>query len=344
MCDDHAVEVISGTRHAELPIGNDPSRVGEARRHATPAARACGFGEVEAGRLAIVVTELATNLLRHATGGRLLLAAHPARREVEVIAVDHGPGIPDVARSLGDGYSTSGTPGTGLGAVRRLATDFDVHSSVPQGTIVLARIRADGAGVPVRQALQVGAVSIAKPGEQVCGDGWACVIDGPRAALLVVDGLGHGPDAAEAARLAEQAFLEAPATAPPQLLGRVHARLRGSRGAAVAMLQVDGDEDSVCLAGAGNVVGRIVSGVGDRTLLTQHGTAGIRIRTPEAARFGWPAHALIVVCTDGVETRWKPELLHPVLGHDPSLVAALLVRQHARGRDDATVAVLRRRH
>lgn len=344
MCDDHAVEVSSGTQHADLPIGRDPSRVGEARRQAAHAAMACGFGEVDAGRLAIVVTELATNLLRHAIGGRLLLAGRPRQREVEVIALDDGPGIPDIARSLGDGYSTSGTPGTGLGAVRRLATDFDIHSSVSHGTIVLARIRADGAGAPVRRALQVGVVSIAKPGEQVCGDGWACVIDGHRAALLVADGLGHGPDAAEAAKLAEQTFLEAPATAPHQLLERVHARLRGSRGAAVAMLQVEGDEGSVCLAGAGNVVGRIVSGVVDRTLLTQHGTAGIRIRTPEETRIGWPPHALIVVCTDGIETRWKPELLHPVLGHDPSVVAALLVRQHSRGRDDATVAVMRRRH
>jgi len=335
--------VISGTQHADLPIGNDPSRVGSARREAAQAAMACGFGEVEAGRLAIVVTELATNLLRHATGGRLLLAARPDRREVEVIALDDGPGMPDVARSLGDGYSTSGTPGTGLGAVRRLATDFDIHSSVPGGTLVLARIRAEGAATPARQALQVGAISIAKPGEPVSGDGWACVIDGHRATLLVADGLGHGPDAAEAAQLAIQAFLHAPSSATPQLLARVHERLRGSRGAAVAMVQVDGSDGSGTLTGAGNVVGRIVSGVEDRTLLTQHGTAGVRIRTPEEVRFDWPPHALIAVCTDGVETRWKSELLHPVLGHDPSLVAAMLVRQHSRGRDDTTVAVLRRR-
>lgn len=335
------MELISGGAHAEFPI-EDASRVGEARRHAARLALECALPELEAGRLAIVVTELATNLMRHASRGRLLIGGRPAQREVEVLAVDHGPGIADVERSLDDGYSTAGTPGTGLGAVRRLAGGFDLHSSQPEGTLVVARVRAEAAP-PASSSLCLGAISVAKPGERVCGDAWAIALDGPRAALLVADGLGHGPDAAEAAAAAVEAFRAEPFAPLRRQLERIHARLRSTRGAAVSLMQADQDAATIRTAGAGNVVGRLVTGIEDRTLLTQHGTAGVSVRTPEEITVPWPAHALLVVCSDGVETRWRPELLRPVLGRDPALAAALLLREHGRGRDDATVAVLRRR-
>nr|WP_283254143.1 ATP-binding SpoIIE family protein phosphatase [Ramlibacter paludis] len=323
----------------------DTSRVGEARRHAAELARDCGLDEVQAGRLALVVTELATNLVRHADKGRLLLSARTERGEVEVISIDEGPGIRDVERSLGDGFSTGSTPGTGLGAVRRLAGDFDLYSSVPQGTVVVARVRAERPTPPAAEsAIVVGAISLAAPGETVCGDGWGFALHGNKATVMVVDGLGHGPEAAEAAEAALKMFREEPLAAPTELLQDVHRRLRATRGAAIAMMQVDASADTVRTSGAGNVVGRLVSGISDRTLLTQHGTAGVTIRTPEETSTAWPAHALLVVCSDGIATRWQADLLGPVLGRDPALAAALLVRDHCRGRDDATVAVLRRRH
>lgn len=330
-----------GALHAAFPM-EDASRVGEARRHAAQLAGECGFDDVEAGRLALVVTELATNLVKHAKHGRLWLMGLHAQREVEVIAVDDGPGIVDIDRSLGDGYSTAGTPGTGLGAVRRLAQRFDVVSHVPGGTIVLARVQAaqDDASA---SATCIGAVSLAAPGERVCGDGWAFAREGVLAAVMVADGLGHGPDAAEAAGVALETFAEDPWCAPRDLLQRTHEALRRTRGAAVMVLHADADAGRIRSAGAGNVLARLVSGTSDRTVLCQHGTAGLTIRTPEETTTAWPAHALLVVCTDGIETRWKGEELAPVLGRDPALAAALLARDHCRGRDDATVAVLRRK-
>jgi anti-sigma regulatory factor (Ser/Thr protein kinase) len=333
--------MISGSVHAVIPMG-DPSRVGEARRHAAQLAFECGFDEVNAGRLALVVTELGTNLVRHAREGRMWLSARPAQREVEVVAVDQGPGIADVERSLGDGYSTGGTPGTGLGAVRRLAQEFDLHSAMPEGTLVLARVRASG-GAAVQNAFSAGAVSFAAPGERVCGDGWAFAFDGDLAALVVADGLGHGPDAAEAGAAALESFAEDPFASPRQLLERIHQALRRTRGAAVMVLHADAAAGSIRSVGAGNVMGRLVSGVSDRTLLCQHGTAGVAMRSPEEVTTPWPPHALLVVYSDGIESRWKGEVLAPVLARDPALAASLLARDHCRGRDDATVAVLRRK-
>jgi anti-sigma regulatory factor (Ser/Thr protein kinase) len=335
------VEVILGTHHTAFPM-DEGSRVGEARRHAAELAEACGMDETQAGRLALVVTELATNLVRHAQQGRLLLAGRPSLGEVEVVAIDQGPGIPDMARSMGDGYSTGSTPGTGLGAIRRLAHEFDMHSTVPEGTVIVARVRAAS-----RRAAPIGfeaaAISLPAPGEQVCGDGWAWACDGQQAAIVVADGLGHGPDAAEAARAALESFAADPMRGPRERLQDTHARLRSTRGAAVMMLNADAQAGTVRSAGAGNVMARLVSGVVDRTLLTQHGTAGVTIRTPEEASTSWPPHALLVVYTDGIEGRWRTDALMPVLGRDPTLAAALVMRDHCRGRDDATVAVLRRK-
>ncbi|RYY95190.1 MAG: histidine kinase, partial [Comamonadaceae bacterium] len=304
------MEVITAQCHSDHPMG-DPSRVGEARRRAAQAAADCGLDDVEAGRLAIIVNELGNNLLQHARSGRLLVSARPDRREVEVITIDSGPGIADIDRCLGDGYSTGGTPGTGLGAVRRLAQDFDIHSSVPDGTIVVARVRSASAP-PAPRGFAIGAVSLAAPGESVCGDSWAVAVDGHRAALLVADGLGHGPDAAEASQAAVAEFGKDPLAAPRRQVERLHARLRATRGAALSVMVADAEAGTIRTAGAGNIFGRVLSGIEDRTLLSQHGTAGVTIRTPEETGIAWPPHALLVACSDGIETRWKPELLRPV--------------------------------
>jgi anti-sigma regulatory factor (Ser/Thr protein kinase) len=336
------MEVICGPLHTAFPVG-DASRVGEARRHAALLADSMGWDEVDAGRLALVVTELSTNLLRHAQQGRLLLAGSPETGEIEVLAIDSGPGIANPSQSLGDGYSTGGTQGTGLGAVKRLSQDFDMHSSVPQGTVVVARLRQKGKAAPdAGQAVRARGISIAAPGEVVCGDAWAACLDGTRASAMMADGLGHGPDASKAAQAALDIFRDAPFADLRAGLQHAHTALRTTRGAAVCTLELDVGAAMVRGVGVGNVTVRIVSGVSDRSMLSQHGTVGVQIRTVQEFTMDWPPHALVVVHSDGIETRWSPQLLLPVLGRDPSLAAALLLRDHCRGRDDATVLVMRR--
>ena len=344
MRDDHPMEVIRGPQHVAFAM-EDPSRVGEARRFAAVLADRGGLDDVHAGRLALVVTELGTNLVRHATGGMLLLARYEDTGEVEVIAIDDGPGIDNVARSLSDGFSTRGTSGTGLGAVQRLSTDFHLHSTVPGGTVVVCRIRCSTAtSRPNLAGFKVAGISVAAPGETVCGDAWAAAFEGGKAAVVVADGLGHGPDAAQASKAAVEVFSSNPLSAPRTLIGGVHARLRSTRGAAVTILQLDSDASEVRCSGAGNVIARLLSGSTDKTLLTQHGTAGIQIRTPDEATTAWPPFALLVVHSDGIESRWSADRLRPVLGLDPMIAAAILARTHSRGRDDATVVVVGREH
>ena len=338
------MRTATGAVHTAFRM-EDASSVGEARRHAAWLAEIAQLDETGAGRLAIIATELGNNLLRHARSGQLLLAAYAHSQTVEVIAIDSGPGIDDVHRCLGDGFSTAGTPGTGLGAVKRLANEFDIHSSVPGGTVVLARVKAGGmsrAEAPGTPGMVFAGICLAAPGERECGDAWAVAFDGNGATAIVADGLGHGPDAAVASLAAVDVFLSDPAKDLPSLLARAHAALRGTRGAAVALLQADATDGTIRSAGAGNVLARVLSGTSDKSVITQHGTVGLQMRRIEEASAPWPEHALLVVHSDGIEARWDAALLAPVLGRDPALAAALLVQHHCRGRDDATVVVLRR--
>src|SRR3954452_5934562 len=98
-----------------IPV-RDPTDVATARRRIVGLALQLGYGETEAGRVAIVATELAQNLLRHGGGGEMLAGPDANNRAaLEVLALDKGPGMADIAACMRDGFSTGGTPGNGLG-------------------------------------------------------------------------------------------------------------------------------------------------------------------------------------------------------------------------------------
>jgi hypothetical protein len=205
----------------------------------------------------------------------------------------------------------------------------------------------DGRGAAAQELdgpclFELGAVALAAPGEVVCGDAWSVARQGRQLALMVADGLGHGPVAHEAAIAAVGEFEAETFRGPSEVLGRVHVQLRSTRGAAVAVAQVDRDDDDVVFSGAGNISGRLISGVVDRTLLSQHGTAGLAIRGLRDARYPWTEHALLVMHSDGLTTRWSLDGANGLLQRHPSVIAAWLIRDHTRGPDDVTVVVLRR--
>src|ERR1700761_5457548 len=123
---------------------NDQSGVAEARRAATDLAARTGFTEVETGRLALIATELATNLVKHGSGGEILVGTYEDNESqgIEILALDKGAGMSNVAACLEDGYSTAGTAGHGLGAVIRQSHFVDIGSWPGLGTAVLARVAA----------------------------------------------------------------------------------------------------------------------------------------------------------------------------------------------------------
>jgi anti-sigma regulatory factor (Ser/Thr protein kinase) len=325
-------------------VCDDESRVGEARRAAEAIARSCGLDEQTRGKLAIVVTEAATNLARHARGGVVLLrdTSDTGLAGVELLAVDAGPGMEDLERFFADGFSTGGTSGAGLGAMRRLSDALDVYSIPGKGTVVLARIFANGAKVRPASLLDVGVVCVPLDGETACGDGWSVRQDADQATVLLVDGLGHGPNAADAADVAIRVFGTLEDRTPTEMISLLHEALRSTRGAAVAVAEVRRTRDgaTVDFCGVGNTVTAVIGPAGPRSLPSMNGIAVLSVRGLQPFSQPWHPGEMLVLHTDGLTTRWRLDAYPRIREHDPAVAAAVLHRDATRGRDDATVLVL----
>lgn len=319
---------------------NDESQVAEARREASAVARRQGLAEVDAGRVALVTTELATNLVKHARGGEILVGADEGGGGgVVVIALDKGPGMSNVQACFADGYSSAGTAGNGLGAVTRLSTLVDIASLPGVGTAVLALVEPGRTlGRRVAPSPACGAVSVAKLGEEVCGDAWAVDHNGTSTTLFLADGLGHGPLAAEAAVEAVRLFRRFHGHQVPALLDYVHGGLRSTRGAAVSAARYDPQSGQVVFAGIGNVAGALISRNDLRRMVTMPGTAGYTVRKIQSFQYPF-AGGLVILCSDGVSSSWTLDRYPNWEALHPKLIAAMLYRDFSRRRDDATVLV-----
>lgn len=320
-----------------------PDQAGEARRTAVAMAKGLGFDEAESARAGIIVTECANNLWKHARSGEVLLSPvhHPNQQEgIEILALDKGPGM-DPARCFTDGYSTAGSQGAGLGAVRRLSSTCDVYSVAGRGTALLSRLFKHRSAAGATERLEWGGVCIPVHGETVCGDGYAVLEFADFALAMVVDGLGHGPAAAECSAAARAALESSTASDPVELLEDIHIALRPTRGAAVTVVRLDFRARSVRVAGIGNVAGFITDYPDERHLAAQPGIVGHDLRTVREFTYSWPAHAHLLLYSDGISTHWSLGSYDGLLSHDPTLIAGVVYRDWKRSRDDATVLVIR---
>lgn len=321
----------------------EPSEIAQARRAVGALAARQGFSEEDAGRTALVAMEICSNIVKHGGGGELI--AQPLeqgeRRGIGLVGLDKGPGIEDVAKCLRDGFSTGSSPGTGLGAINRISQVFDVYSQPGRGTVVLAQLWPDGR-TPTGAALEIGAIVVPKPGEVECGDTWCYVERAGGALVMGVDGLGHGLGAAQAANLACNVFMTEKARAPGEVLERIHANLRTTRGAAVILMDVDWERGQLLAAGIGNMVAAIVEGNSSKRIPSYNGIVGhAKPRIRELSYPVGPA-ATVIFHSDGLTTSWQPERYPGLMQHPCATIAAVLYRDCKRGRDDSLVVALRR--
>src|SRR5581483_5444017 len=316
------------------------------RRRALAFAAALAFDETLSGKLALVVTETATNLLKHASGGEVILRAieNGAAAGIVMLALDKGPGIDDVSRCFQDGFSTAGTSGTGLGAIARLSQSFDIYSRPGSGTVLMARLwNRNGSGLPraANSRFRVGGVCLPVAGEQKSGDSWLSQEDVRGLRLTMVDGLGHGNEANAAAVAAirtARAEIQASAT---RLIEHIHTALRPTRGGAVAVAEVDPAAGIVRFAGVGNIGAAIVPESGPvRRLVSHAGTAGHQMYRVHEFTYPWDSSSLLVMHSDGLVSRWSLDGYPGLMRRHPSVIAGVLYRDFMRGKDDVSVVVV----
>jgi anti-sigma regulatory factor (Ser/Thr protein kinase) len=327
---------------------DDQSAIGAARRAALALAATHRLGPEARGRLAIVVTEAATNILRHAGSGGGLIVLRPLgsgkARAIEMLALDKGPGLGSVERAMSDGFSTIGTAGVGLGAIQRLANVFELYSQRDAGTAVLARVGDARAGADEIASIEdgLGALCVPLLGETECGDAWRLSVAPRRITLMVADGLGHGHGAAEAAASAVALFPEVEDVPTATALARFDTAARGTRGMALSFVMIDEEARCLDFSGVGNVDGRILHDDESKAshLLPQNGIVGHTMPNTRAVSLPWPVGARLVLHSDGISSRWRVDAYPGLMKAHPALMAGVLFRDFARKRDDATIVVL----
>jgi hypothetical protein len=304
-----------------------------------------------------VATELATNLLKHAGGGRMVInlvdrpdtGSDTPGTAVQFVSVDHGPGIADVPAALRDGYSTGpASLGAGLGTCRRIADDFDLHSTPGRGTVAVARVDRTPRRAPAPRSWpdrRAGGITVPPAQGEQSGDAWSLVRSGPRLTLMLADGLGHGPPAAEASTTAVRELRRAAQLPPAGILRHLDTALRSTRGAAVAVAQLVLDTGRLTFAGIGDIGARLRVDGTWRPLVSQPGIVGTHRPAPAPVR-QWPRQrdSVLVLHSDGLPGRWTPPDDTELFSHDPAVVAAAILRDASSAarpvRDDTSVAVL----
>lgn len=318
----------------------ESSQAGEARRKAAELAQDLQLGEVRSGAVAVVAMEMATNLVKHAGNGTMFFqrVQENGSAGLRLLAIDKGPGITDVTRALEDGHSTAGSMGTGLGAVRRLSDQFEVYSASGMGTLVRAEFWPENhATAHPPKMLVTGVVSEPMQGEEECGDGWGFRRFADSVVLMVVDGLGHGVLAAEAAREAENILAKARSDSPLEILQDIHGALRKTRGAAAAVARINEVKGLVSFAGVGNISASILSPGLSRSLASHNGTVGHHMPRVQEFTYPWNADSTLVMHSDGLASRWDLDRYPGIWSKHPSVISGLLHRDFCRRRDDVTV-------
>ncbi|WP_024874981.1 ATP-binding protein [Saccharomonospora piscinae] len=315
--------------------------VSQARQLAARAAREAGMPAARVERVALATSELATNLVKYATGGLLLVVPHEG--VLDVIATDRGPGMAHVTDSMRDGFSTTGTLGIGLGGIRRNADEFDIYSRYGEGTTVLARWYGEGSDREPRIP-GVAAARYAAPGETECGDSWVVARAGGVTTVALSDGLGHGPGAAAASAAATEHVRASPASSLTALVAAMDADMTAHRGATVALAQFREHDPTVLFCGVGNSTVRLIAGDGGHeTLVSTPGIVGRRQRSGRRASpvaRPWDARSWLIMHSDGISQRWNAAEHLDAFEHDPATVAGWLLGAHGRHRDDACAVVV----
>jgi anti-sigma regulatory factor (Ser/Thr protein kinase) len=323
----------------------DSSEVANARRAAAECAAELKLGEVAAGRAALVTTELATNLLKHGDGGSILFGCDDSRsRTMSILALDKGRGIPNVPVAMQDGYSTAGSPGTGLGALHRAAISVELYTLPTRGTVLHCVVGDDApplSPLVTRPRFSIAGVGLPKSGETANGDAWNAVVLGDTATIGVADGLGHGPLAATASAAAARVFASGAERPLEHLLQDAHGALRPTRGAAVGLARIHHALGRVDFIGVGNIAGTIVRDGSTRKTVSLPGIVGHEMRKLQSFSYPWDASSALVLHSDGISASWSAEAYPGLIQHSPAVIAGVLYRDHCRGTDDATVVVVK---
>lgn len=324
----------------------DKSYASIARREIRNMAEETGLAETEVGKLNIVVSEMTSNLAKHAKDGGELLVRSLGQDGLEVICLDKGPGMQELQRMMEDGVSTYGSAGEGLGAIKRQSDVFDIFSQPDVGTVILSRVFKSGYKPLQGIRHEIGFVLVPKPNETLCGDGLAIIHKGAETYLLALDGLGHGAHANEASLAATEAFKAFAPQHPVEVLRHVHQQIRRTRGAVGMAVNISSNSHKISYCGIGNISGKLYSadvsltGTPYKNIISYNGTLGHNIpNTLNNQQLDWGRNKMLILHSDGLKSRWELTKYLSLNRHHATTIAAVLFMEQSRLTDDTLVLV-----
>lgn len=302
------------------------------------------FGPVRTAEIDIVVSELTSNIIKHAKKGELLyrLSSEDDLPLLEIICIDEGPGIKDISHSMRDGISSTNTLGQGIGSVTRLSNVAQFYSAPDWGTIVYCRFHPLLTQKSKTEKYLLRCLNVAIPGETVSGDG--CVIKHTSYGfhLMLGDGLGHGQHAKQAVDDAIDSIRNSMENDPALLLKKISADVKKTRGLVATILKLDNHSGHWEICGVGNITARLYSGIVFNNYMGNNGIVGHNLPGrlentlyPAERRQQW------ILCSDGLRSKWDISQYPLILKYDPMMLAACLYKDFCRRTDDVSVLILK---
>lgn len=298
------------------------------------------FSSSKISEIDIIVSEITSNLYKHADGGEILMKLYDEGPDsfIELISIDDGPGIADTNKVLFDGYSSSSTLGHGLGSIKRLSDNFDIYSQVGWGTILLSRVYKSAKSATKKLPFVCKGLIVAKKGETVSGDGFICVAKADGFKVLVADGLGHGRDAYFAVEKAKEAFKSCYENSAVAHIKFIHNAIKRTRGIVGTVMLYSTKTKMWNIAGVGNISSRLSGGLTVKNYMSYNGIIGHNIPgSMSDMELPKDTFQQIIACSDGLKSRWDPTKYPSIYKNDPIILATALYKDYTRHSDDSMV-------
>lgn len=303
------------------------------------------FSEMRAGEIDIIVSEVCSNLVKHAGGGEVLYRIeHPTDTEsvFEIVAIDNGPGIADISRVMKDGVSSTMTLGQGLGAIDRLSDVFQIYSIPGWGTVMYSKVSTTKPGFVRKESMDVDirVLNVPKPRETVCGDGYRFRRTASDTRIFFGDGLGHGQHAHDAVRHAGDFFFTTEENDPVSIIRQMHEKVRRTRGLVATVAILDRKRMEWRLCGVGNILTRLYHGISYKNYMSYNGTVGLNIPSSlNNSVFPAERNQQLIMSSDGIRTRWDITKFPSILKFDNMILAASVYKDFNRANDDSSILV-----
>lgn len=322
----------------------DRSYLALLKREIKVAVQAKAFTEKQKGEIDIIVSEITSNVIKHAGIGEILyrISASDTSPTFEILAIDGGPGIDDVPKMMKDGNSTTMTLGHGLGTLERMSTVFNIFSLPKWGTVLYSRV-SNPVESGIRKGkleLEANALLVCKPREVVCGDGYRIKRTSTEVRIFFGDGLGHGESAKEAVDRAGDFFMTCQEDEPVDILRRMHEAVRRTRGlvGSVGIFDIKSQQWKLC--GVGNISARVYTGIMYKNYISYNGTIGLNIpNSMRSSVIEAEKNQSLIMCSDGLRTRWDLTRYPAILRYDSMVLAAALYKDFSRGTDDSSILI-----